>query len=292
MCKVTLDAKGFETAVRYAIKAAVKDSSRTALEHILFDISQGQLNIVSADGFRLHRTMFEVSVQDGQWLYHKDDLLAVIQDWRKTVKVRKGSSVEVVLEDEGQLTVGGVVAPTDNWGRYESKEWVTPRYGGSFKRGLGRGYYETKVIVERPHYPNWREIWPLNGSEVVVPLNETLAVFKALVQRAKEGYKETEWSQVKPYFPCALVSVQDGKMTVSLRVAEGTVGAEALGDPVIGSVEAKGELETFAVDAKYVIDSLYGVSGKSMTVRMEKASCPMVVAEQAVIMPVHIEVAK
>ena len=155
---------------------------------------------------------------------------------------------------------------------------------------LGLGDYPTlqdgngvTVEVEAGYtdgnYPDWVQMWPQGGVTVTVGKKALVGILKEVVTATKVKTKALGYGYLYPY----AVFVPDGG-TYRVHLLRDGVACE-----IMGNVEVTGLPRKFGINAKYLLDAIYGVEGEQVTVRVQdRSGHPLVVGEMAIVMPVHI----
>ena len=235
----------------------------------------GSVILVGCDGFRLHRSTvpFEGDAQDSQLLYHKQDAIVGIRQYKKG-GLRKKDIVGLTMGERGVLIAANcrtrIEWDTENWGNPVTRsEWSRTK----------RRYVTVKISDEptRPNYPDWTQIWPQDGTTIEADKSKLITILKAIIAKAKEESKSRYWNAY------CTVTTENGAMTFNRLSSEGNVGEE------VGSIPVEGTAITFGINAKYLLEALYGIEGNRVSIRVQDdPGHPLVVGDVAVVMPVHI----
>jgi len=88
--KPNLGALELSEALSRVIPFTAKEDNRPVLQCVLFQVAEGKLILVSADGFRLAVVKLDYDGDEGQVLINKDELKGVISALRRAYRVRVG----------------------------------------------------------------------------------------------------------------------------------------------------------------------------------------------------------
>ena len=299
MNNITVNAREFDSAVRFAEKGALRDESRT-LHHIALEVDGDDLLVIGCDGFRLHGG--RVDIQDShidpnapvdhsksraQWFMDARDALAGIRAFKKSFKPKKGDLMTLMLGDMG-LTIlkngkGSVTVPKDNYGT------------GS------RGARYTDIT-----YPDWRQIMPVDECRmVVVDVGQLQPILKEIVAEGKANKKAIPVAWIREDCHTGTLAVRTQRphhrreKVYSYRESEYRMEvveySRAQFRDVVGSVSFTadpGEKRVdLCVDARYLLDALSGMDGvATIEVRDRVYGQPVVVRDDkgnlGIVMPV------
>ena len=238
------------------------DDARPVLQCVLFEVSEGKLTLVSADGFRLAMLTLDFDDGEGKVLIHRDELKGIASALRKAKRVR------VTFDKAGETLDGMALFIDTEVARYKfiGVDGQFPDYGKLIPTEFTcHAHLDTQEAVKAVHAlkatsdnPKDYQIDltigggqmimanPDDKGEVIVKADSDSEAYIRLngsyftdVMRAFGGM--VDFSLSKPYSP--MLFSADGFQVVVMPVASNRANEQQRADN-----EAKGEAEPIAED--------------------------------------------